>query len=130
MYTAEFDLCGSVPFSAVSFDHDADELEDDDEDEDDAGGGWLTVELVAHYAVADEEKLIQAGRAAYLSAWPEQLSEDAEVRVTSPSTAIGELIHSVGLSALDTDNDLLQQRWHRVSVTEATEETPFPSPEM
>jgi hypothetical protein len=92
---AEFDLCGSFPFSPVGF----------DDDDDEAVGGWLTVEFAAHYGIADEEKLIQAGRDAYLSAWPDQTPEDAEGRVTSPSVAISELLHTVGLAALDTDND-------------------------
>jgi hypothetical protein len=122
---AEFDLCGSFPFSPASFDDD--EFDDDDDDSDgEALGGWLTVEFAAHYGITDEEKLIQAGRDAYLSAWPDQTPEDAEVRVTSPSVAIGELLHTVGLAALDTDIDYLSPRWHQVSVKESTEEDPAP----
>jgi hypothetical protein len=129
---AEFDLCGSFPFSSVGFDDDQfddDEFDDNDEDGDSDGeavGGWLTVELAAHYGIADEKKLIQAGRDAYRSAWPDQTPEDAEARVTSPAVAIGELLHTVGLAALDTDNDYLSPRWHQVSVKASTEEDPAP----
>ena len=122
---AEFDLCGSFPYSPAGFEDDEVEDEFDDEDED-AVGGWLTVEFVAHYGIADEEKLIQAGRDAYRSAWPEQTPEDAEIRVTSPSVAIGELLHTDGLAALETDNDYLLPRWHQVLVKELAEEDPGP----
>ena len=121
---AEFDLCGSFPYSPAGFEDDeVDEFEDDDEE---AVGSWLTVEFVAHYGIADEEKLIQAGRDAYQSAWPEQTSEDAEIRVTSPSVAIGELLHAEGLAALETDNDYLLPRWHQLAVKELAEEDPGP----
>jgi len=49
---AEFDLCGSFPFSPVGFD---DDEFDDDDDDGEAVGGWLTVEFAAHYGIADEE---------------------------------------------------------------------------
>lgn len=123
--TAEFDLCGSFPFSPAGFEDD--EFDDGEEDQDDeALGGWLTVEFTAHYGIADKEKLIQVGREAFLSAFPEQTAEDAEARVTSPSVAIGELLHTVGLAALDTDNDYLLPRWHQVSVNELIAEDPGP----
>ena len=121
---AEFDLCGSFPYSPAGFEDD--EVEDEFEGDEASVGSWLTVEFVAHYGIADEEKLIQAGRDAYQSAWPEQTSEDAEIRVTSPSVAIGELLHAEGLAALETDNDYLLPRWHQLAVKELAEEDPGP----
>jgi hypothetical protein len=44
---AEFDLCGSFPFSPARFEDD--EFDDEEDQDDESLGGWLTVEFTAHY---------------------------------------------------------------------------------
>ncbi|MCD5350286.1 hypothetical protein [Kineosporia mesophila] len=102
---AEFDVCGSFPFSLREDD------EDDFEPEDDvAAGAILTVEHRADFEILDEAALVEAGRAAYLTSWPDDVEEDARLTVSSPAQAVGQLIHTHGWQFFENGTDALAPR--------------------
>lgn len=109
---AEFDWCGSSPLGIEPFD-------DDEEDEDDAdyevgnptsAPSVLTAVGRWDFLIEDHEAVMQAGRAAYLKAWPTSLPEDAEERVASAEIAAGEIVHAEGMAALESTNGLTLDR--------------------
>lgn len=81
---AEFDLCGSVPLALMR--HDDEEDEDGDQDD----GSVLPVVGRWDYRITDPDALVDAGRRAYLNAWPDDPLEDA-------GSAVGEILHGDGL---------------------------------
>jgi hypothetical protein len=104
---AEFDVCGSFPFS-LRGDDDGD---DDFEPEDDAApGALLMVEHRAEFEILDEAALVEAGRAAYRTSWPDDVEEDARLAVSSPAQAVGQLIHTHGWQFFESGTDALAPR--------------------
>ena len=82
-------------------DLDLDDLDLDDLDEDIEGdkGGFSGVVAVLRredYLVTDVDRVIDAGRRAYLRTWPHDLPDDAEFRVDSLGPALYELLHAHG----------------------------------
>jgi len=93
---AEFDWCGSFPLALAEVDED-----EDDEVDDGRVFGVLSVLNRSDYRITDVDAVIAAGRAAYLTAWPDDIEEDAQVRVQNVGSAAGEIMHANGLSGLD-----------------------------
>jgi hypothetical protein len=86
---SEFDWCGSFPVrTSGSLDDDWDEDVDEGLPTDEAPvasvlGRW-------DYVVTDAAALMDGGRSAYLRTWPKDTVDDANVRVTSVESAMGE----------------------------------------
>jgi hypothetical protein len=97
---SEFGWCGSFPVrTSGSLDDDWDEDVDEGLPTDEAPvvsvlGRW-------DYVVTDAAALMDEGRSAYLRTWPKDTVDDANVRVTSVESAMGEILHSASLRELD-----------------------------
>ncbi|HTL40575.1 MAG TPA: hypothetical protein VL294_03805 [Pseudolysinimonas sp.] len=70
------------------------------EDEDEGGEPWhgtaLSVLQRTDYRVIDESAVIQAGRAAYREAWPDDTADDAVADVTGIGRALYQIAHASG----------------------------------
>ncbi|WP_285593650.1 hypothetical protein [Kineosporia sp. NBRC 101731] len=102
---AEFDVCGSFPFALRDEDDDDFEPEDDE-----APGALLRVEHRAEFEILDEAALVEAGRAAYLTSWPDDVEEDARLAVSGAAQAVGQLIHTHGWQFFENGTDALAPR--------------------
>ncbi|WP_277210981.1 hypothetical protein [Isoptericola croceus] len=105
---AEFEWCGSFPLALVSTEED-DDLDDDEEPER-PSTPVMTMVGRWDFQVTDEDALIEAGRVAYLEAWPDQEREDAELRVESLVAAASEVAHRGGPEALEAADGLTPVR--------------------
>ena len=96
---AEFDWCGSFP---LGFESDEDEDQDEREDDDDEveTGQFLTLSGQWDFRLTDPTATIQAGRSAYLRAWPDDSAEDADARVQDVRDAASEVLHAEGVNGL------------------------------
>jgi hypothetical protein len=104
---AEFSWCGSFPFGLGL----EDDLDLDDEDEEEATEGpMLSIFRRWDLNILDEAAVIDAGRAAYLRAWPDDTEEDASVRVQDVEMAASEIIHADGIDALGSTEGLRAER--------------------
>ena len=106
---AELDWCGSSPVSVrgANDEEGDDEWEDDDEDDDDSSDApVLSVLGRWDYRIVNPQILIQEGRAAYLTAWPDDTEDDAEVRVQTTEAAVRELLHAGILQPLEQSEGL------------------------
>jgi hypothetical protein len=127
---AEFDWCGSFPLSLADVDE-RDDWDEDDEAEDDEAKSVLSVLGRWDYRVTDAEALITAGRAAYLTAWPEDTEEDARIRVHDLVSAAAEITHAYGFSSLEetagleSDRDITAFVMHDGEDDDAFHEDPF-----
>ena len=103
---AEFDWCGSFPlgFDADDEDEDQDEWEDDDDQVE--AGQFLTLSGQWDFRLTDPTATIQAGRAAYLRAWPDDSADDADARVQDVRDAASEVLHAEGVNGLLQTNGL------------------------
>jgi hypothetical protein len=110
---AEFDLCGSVPYAPLSWDED-----EADEDEDGQRGPLVSVVHQVEFEVLDEDRLVEAGRAAYRQAWPKDTAEDALVAVTDVPSAVGELVHVHGWDVLEAGTEYLRPRTGETSIVQ------------
>ena len=102
---AEFDWCGSFPVSVRG------ETDDEGEDEweaeeDDSDAPVVSVLGRWDYRIVDPQLLMQEGRAAYLTAWPDDTQDDAEVRVQTTEGAVRELLHAAVLQPLERSEGL------------------------
>jgi hypothetical protein len=76
--------------------------EDKDEGSEPWYGSGLSVLQRTDYRVIDESAVIQAGRAAYREAWPDDTADDAVADVTSIGQALYQITHASGSwSAID-----------------------------
>jgi len=96
---AEFDWCGSFPVSVRS----AEAEEDTDEWEEAADSDIAVLSVLGRwdYRIVDPQMLIREGRAAYLTAWPDDTQDDTEVRVQTTKAAVAELLHAGILQPLE-----------------------------
>ncbi len=106
--SAEFDWCGSFPLGLP-----LDDDEDDEDWDDDVSSSGEVLSVIGRwdYRVTDEDALVDAGRRAYLAAWPDDTQEDAEYRVTDARSAAGEILHDEDLAALSETLGLLRYRF-------------------
>lgn len=100
---------------------------DEDDDEDDGGaeqprGSGLSVLQRTDYRVVDEGALIEAGRAAYRDAWPDDTAEDAAADVTDVGRALYQIAHASGSWSSIEDVDGVNVSG-RVIVAVSTDET-------
>lgn len=63
--------------------------------------GRLTVLVRRDYELADQTQLIEAGRAAYAQAYPDDPREAAEADVTHPGRALFQMLHAYGVDGFD-----------------------------
>lgn len=96
---AEWDWCGSLPIPLAP--PDGEEEDWDDEEEPEPGGSFLSVVGRWDFRVTDETALVEAGRRAYLAAWPNDTPEDAAIRAHDPQSAAGEILHGDDVRALN-----------------------------
>lgn len=94
---AEFEWCGSFPFSTNS---DAESDDHEDGIEDDATGDVLSVLGRWDFIVRNDSDLIATGRSAYRETWPDDTPEDAEVRVSTAESAAEAIMHGLDVAAL------------------------------
>lgn len=99
--SAEIGWSDSVPFN---LDYEEDEADDGDwdddepdEEDDTAAAGNLTVVGRWYFRITDPEAVVAAGRDAYLSAWPDDMEDDAERRVRNVVDAAMEIEHARGV---------------------------------
>lgn len=106
---AEFDWCGASPLPL----RDADGDDWDDEEAEDTAGttGVLSVVGRWDFRVTDSAALVEAGRQAYLRAWPDDTPDDATYRVEDVGQAAGELMHGDDLAALQAAPGLQPYRF-------------------
>ena len=95
---AEFDWCGTFPLLS-----DDDDDDGEDEDEDETGGDNTVVSVLGRwdYRITAPDAVIDAGKQAYRTAWPQDTEEDARVRVDSVGRAVNEILHGGDLDALN-----------------------------
>jgi hypothetical protein len=97
---AEFDWCGASPLPLRDAEGD-DGWDDEGEEEDkDGTAGVLSVVGRWDFRVTDSAAVVEAGRQAYLRAWPDDTPDDAAYRVEDVGQAAGELMHGDDLAAL------------------------------
>jgi len=100
---AEFDWCGSFP---VALRHLDDDVDGGDEPSEASGELVADSEMILcalrrwDFRVIDRDTVIAAGRAAYSTAWPTDIDEDARVRVTDVEHAAAEIVHAHGFERL------------------------------
>lgn len=118
---AEFDWCGSVPFTFdldEAEDDDMDDVDDvDDVDDESPQGDVLSVLGRWDFRILDEQVVISAGRDAYLRVWPDDTEEDASIRVQDVEAATGELMHADGFAGIETAPGLRIERHTMFVVT-------------
>ncbi|MEV0567194.1 hypothetical protein [Dactylosporangium sp. NPDC050588] len=127
---AEFDLCGSFPFSFAGVDERSD-WDEGEATEDDEPKPVLSVLARWDYRITDPDTVITVGRAAYLTAWPGDTEEDARIRVPDVVRAAAEIMHAHGLASLaetaglESDRDITTIVTHDGEADEAFHEDPF-----
>lgn len=113
---AEFDWCGAFPLALP----DTDDEEGDEEwedDEDNGTGSMLSVLGRWDFRITDASALVEAGRSAYLAAWPDDTRADAEVRVDDPESASSEIMHGDDVAALNEAPGLSMRQFATYVVT-------------
>ena len=122
---AEFDWCGSFPVSVrgANDEEGDDEWEDEDDNSD---APVLSVLGRWDYRIVDPQVLIQEGRAAYLTAWPDDTEDDAEVRVQTTEGAVRELLHAGVLQPLEQSEGL----YSLISIVEVVTHAGTPEQEF
>lgn len=93
---AQLDWCGSAVFPPLALDDEDEEGDELDDGEEEVAECIVSVLTRHDYEVTDTAALVEAGRAAYLRTWPDDVRDDAEVRVTDARDAVAELIHEAG----------------------------------
>jgi hypothetical protein len=127
---AELDWCGSFPLALRGADED-DTWDEGDGAEDDEPTAVLSVLSRWDFRVTDVDAVIAAGRAAYLTAWPDDTEEDARVRVQDVVSAAAEITHAHGLSSLhgsaglEPDHDFTEFVVHDGEDDDAFQADPF-----
>ncbi|MFD1827079.1 hypothetical protein [Mumia zhuanghuii] len=93
---AEFDWCGSAPLYLDEW------VDDDDFADEEVGADGPIMSVFGRHDVVvhDDGAVVTAGREAYMRAWPNEEAEDARVRVADVRSAVFEVIHADGVSAL------------------------------
>jgi len=117
---SEFDWCGSFPLALDSDDEDF----DGEDDEERASGDVLSLTGRWDFRIADEKKVLRAGRKAYRRAWPEESQKDAKRRVRDLESAAAEVMHVDGLAGLEKVQGMSLERWsYSFTVQDAATET-------
>ena len=101
---AQFDYTGNgFPFGVLHqfADDDEDDDEDDDGDDEDEPTAGVSVLQRRDYLVTDEAAVMDAGRRAYLCAWPDADEGAAAADVTHLGRALYQLAHADGWHRLD-----------------------------
>jgi len=101
---AEFAWCGSFPVRAGEQEEEEEEWGFDDgpvADPSVAEAPVLSVLGRWDYVITDVEALLRHGREGYLTAWPQDTQDDADLRVQDSESAVREILHGPPLLVLD-----------------------------
>jgi hypothetical protein len=100
---AQFELTGTFPSFELSPDdsgHSEEYNQQQGDDEATEPAGRISVLHRADYRVIDVEGIMRAGQNAYMTAWPDDVEEDAVLDVSQLGRALYQIMHVGGLSSL------------------------------